>query len=148
LSVAGIDRGYAEQLTARGPEEARLVSFGRKFVLVGADIRSTASGLRIELAWHSLATQRLQYYNIVQLWDGAGNLVGRADYPQDRVQNEVQDGALWRDVIIIPPEKLKGADTLAFGLFQPPSSWLTIDNSSSGQKPRWLLLPLPKSELR
>jgi peptidoglycan/LPS O-acetylase OafA/YrhL len=144
LSIAQIDHAYAEGLAARGPAEAQLVSFGQQFVLVGADISPTENGLRVELAWRSLTTQRLQYYNVIQLRDIAGNVIGRADYPQDQAQNDVLAGVLWHDIVTIPPEKLKGASTLALGLFQPPSSWLLTSNSSPGQNRQWVVIPLPE----
>jgi peptidoglycan/LPS O-acetylase OafA/YrhL len=142
LSVAMVDHTYAEELAARGLKEARQVHFGLQFILVGADIRPAAQGLRVELVWQSQAAQRLQYYNALQLRDRAGNLVGRIDYIQTQMREETENGVLWRDIITIPPEKLHGATTLALGLFLPPSTVLEVDQNASRDK-HWLLLPLP-----
>jgi peptidoglycan/LPS O-acetylase OafA/YrhL len=142
LSAAMVDHTYAEELAARGLKEARQVRFGLQFTLIGADIRPAGRGLRVELVWQSQAAQRLQYYNALQLRDRAGNLVGRVDYIQTQMREEAENGALWRDIITIPPEKLQGATTLALGLFLPPTTVLAVDQNASQDK-RWLLLPLP-----
>ncbi len=72
------------------PAAARQVRFSQQFILIGANMRSTENGLRVELAWQSLAAQRLQYSTLVELRDTAGSLVGRAGYP---TRSSVERGA-------------------------------------------------------
>jgi peptidoglycan/LPS O-acetylase OafA/YrhL len=140
LSIATVDRAYAEALAARGLREARQIRFGEHFLLVGADLQATDRGLRIELVWQSQATQRLQYSTRIELRNGPGKVVGRADYPQAELQDLVEQGTQWRDIITIPPEELQDATELA--LFLAPSTMLKVDQDVSQASP-WLLLPLP-----
>jgi hypothetical protein len=46
LSIAMVDRAYAEALAAHGLREARQIRFGEQFMLVGADLEATDRGSR------------------------------------------------------------------------------------------------------
>ncbi len=75
--------------------------------------------------------------------DESGTILAQADYKLDAKEAEVSAGALWRDVVVVPLQNLKGGTVLAIGLMNSGEQWLLADRGPRDWGDRRLLIPLP-----
>ena len=135
----------ADAIAALSPsDEFRNVEFDDNFVLLGVSASKVADSLELQLAWKSAKKQKMEYLVVLHALDQAGKILSQADYKQSKERSEIAAGAIWRDVVHIPYEKLAGAVNLGIGLMDGPQKWLLADRGPRNWDDRRLLFPLPK----
>jgi hypothetical protein len=118
----------ADMMTSKELKSVMGTRFGNLFALRGVKIEHQADGLHIALAWESLVDQELSYTNAIHLTDVDGNTLLQADYKQPMSKMDVKQGAIWKDEVFIPENKLKGNESkLAIALYQNSKSLLFVD---------------------
>ena len=143
---APLDPTSAEQaakIAAASPPEVRGVQFGKKFALLGVVAKPANAGVAFELAWKSLARQRLESLVPVHVVDAEGGILAQADYRQRPEHGEVREGAIWIDVVTIPHQALQGAAALAISIVEPGEKSLPADRGPRDWGGNRLLVPLP-----
>lgn len=125
----------------------KTVTFGEKFMLLGALRRQALEGLFVDFYWKSLTAQPRAYVTFIHLLDASGKIIGVLDRPQDENKALVKEGMIWCDSIYVPASKLPELNSIGLGLYIPPSgsSALPIRNGSTDWDGRRLLIPLPLS---
>jgi hypothetical protein len=131
-------------LSVSGPRDVR---FGDKFVLRSTLLSAKDGGLQMRLFWESLAEQPLKYIVFVHVIGQSGKIVSQKDYRQDpgsQISTRlVKSGQIWRDTIQFTRAQLSGATEIAFGLLEPPETFLTPDRGDRDWNNRRLVVPLP-----
>ena len=138
-----ISQAQADAIAAQTTEEFRNVNFDDNYVLLGGVGRNGSAGYELELAWKSNKKQKMLHLVAVHAVDATGKIVGQADYPQSKERAEVAVGAIWRDVVTIPYEKLQGATAIGIGLMADGQQWLLAESGPRDWDDRRLLFPLP-----
>ena len=94
--------------------------------LLGADVVQAADGLRVRLAWRSLAETSVSYRVFVHLRDAAGGIVAQSD-GEPASWGRPTTGWLPGEVVLddhllpLPPDLPPGSYTLITGLYDPDS---------------------------
>jgi len=126
----------------------RDVRFGDRFLLRGSVLASKNDGLQMELFWESLGEQPLKYFVFVHLIDRSGKTLAQADYEQGpgarTAPHLAKAGELWRDIVPLSKDQLKGATGIAFGIWEPPETFLLPDRGERDWDGRRLILGVPK----
>jgi hypothetical protein len=126
----------------------RDVRFGDRFRLRGVLLKPRDAGLQMELLWESLAEQPLKYFVFVHLIDPNGKMLAQADYeqsPSARAAPRIaKAGEVWRDRVQLSADQLKGVTGIAFGLWEPPRTFLIPDRGNRDWDNRRLILPVPR----
>lgn len=138
-----ISQAQADALAAEAAEEFRNVNFDDNYVLLGGVGRKGGAGYELELAWKSGKKQKMEHLVVVHAVDATGKILGQADYPQSKEKAAVAAGAIWRDVVTIPYEKLQGATAIGIGLMADGKQWLLAESGPRDWDDRRLLFPLP-----
>ncbi len=127
---------------------SRDVGFGSRFLLHGVLLTPRDQGLQMELFWESLAEQPLRYFVFVHLIDQSGKILAQADYeqvPGARASPRMaQAGQIWRDTVPLSGDKLRGATGIAFGIWEPPQTFLPPDRGDRDWDNRRLILSVPR----
>ena len=127
---------------------SRDVRFGNRFLLSGVLLTPNDEGLQMELFWESLAEQRLKYFVFVHLIDPSGKMLAQADYEQApgarTAPRLAKAGQIWRDKVQLSADQLKGATGIAFGIWEPPGTFLPPDRGDRDWDNRRLILPVPR----
>ncbi len=120
-------------------------SFGNLFTLRGLDIKCDAGGLNIKLAWESKVTQKLYRTIAIHLINDAGEILGQADYKQSFKKQDVEQGGIWLDTLLIPADKLNGnMKKLAIGIYDASNTLLLIDRNNTDWGGHRLIIPVDK----
>ena len=126
---------------------SRDVRFGDRFVLRGVLLTPKDQGLQMELFWESLAEQPLKYLVFVHLIDQGGKLLAQADHEQvpgaRTAPRLAKAGEIWRDSVQLSPDQLKSVTRIAFGIWEPPGTFLPADRGDRDWDNRRLILPVP-----
>jgi hypothetical protein len=126
----------------------RDVRFGGRFLLHGAALTPSGEGLQMELVWESLAEQPLKYFVFVHLIDPSGKMLAQADYeqaPGARTTPRVaKAGEIWRDIVPLSADRLKGASGIGFGIWEPPGTFLAPDRGDRDWDNQRLILRVPR----
>jgi hypothetical protein len=132
----------------RSVSGSRGVRFGDRFLLRGVLLTPQDEGLQMELFWESLAEQPLKYFVFVHLIDQSGKMLGQADYEQAPAARTAprlaKAGEFWRDSVQLSAAQLKGATGIAFGIWEPPGTFLPPDRGDRDWDNRRLILPVPQ----
>jgi hypothetical protein len=132
----------------RGVPGGRDVRFGERFVLRGAVLAPKGEGLQMELFWESLAEQPLKYFVFVHLIDPSGKMLAQADYEQApgarTAPRLAKAGEIWRDVVPLSGDQLRGVTGIAFGIWEPPGAFLIPDHGERDWDNRRLVLRVPR----
>ncbi len=130
----------------------RDIRFGDRFLLRGAVLVPKGGDLQMELFWESLVEQPLKYIVFVHLIDRHGKILAQADYEQGpgarTAPRLAKAGEIWRDIVPLSGEKLRGATGIAFGIWDPPGTFLTPDRGDRDWDGRRLILPVPRDVLQ
>jgi hypothetical protein len=125
----------------------RDVRFGGRFLLRGAVLAPKDGNLQMELFWESLVEQPLKYFVFVHLIDQHGKLLAQADYEQSpgarTAPRLAKAGEIWRDIVPLSGDQLRGATGIAFGIWEPPGTFLAPDRGDRDWDSRRLILPVP-----
>jgi hypothetical protein len=85
----------------------------------------------------------------VHLIDHGGRMLAQADYeqaPGARTAPRLAGaGEVWRDIVQLSPDQLKGATGIAFGIWEPPGTFLRADRGDRDWDNRRLILPVPRN---
>jgi hypothetical protein len=131
----------------RSAPEDRGVSFGDRFLLRGAALAPKDGNLRMELFWESLVEQPLKYLVFVHVIDPSGKILAQADYEQGpgaRTSPRLaKAGEIWRDIVPLSADQLKGATGIGFGIWEPPGTFLAPDRGDRDWGGRRLILRVP-----
>jgi hypothetical protein len=132
----------------RSVPSGRDVRFGDRFLLRSAELTPGDGGLKMDLFWESLVEQPLKYFIFVHLIDRTGKILAQADYEQGpgarTTPRLAKAGEIWRDTVPLSPEQLKGVDGIAFGIWEPPGTFLAPDRGDRDWDGRRLILDLPR----
>jgi hypothetical protein len=127
---------------------SRDVRFGEQFLLRGAVLTPKGDSLQMELIWESLGEQPLKYSVFVHLIDPRGKMLAQADYEQSSSartpQRLVKAGEIWGDTVLLSADQLKGVTGIAFGIWEPPGTFLTPDRGNRDWENRRLILRVPR----
>jgi hypothetical protein len=127
---------------------SRDVRFGEQFLLHGALLVPKGEGLQMELFWESLAEQPLKYLVFVHLIDQNGKILAQADYEQapgaSTAPRLAKAGEIWRDIVPLSRDQLKGATGIAFGIWEPHVVFLNPDRGERDFDNRRLILRVPR----
>jgi len=133
-----------EPPSSAAPPILETITFGERLVLTGLFLEAEGSGARVRLEWRSLRTQKLGKLVAVHVVDAAGKILAQADYPQAVKEASVEPGSTWRDVVLLPGEKLRGGVALGFTVYgtdgAPP---LLVDRGPRDWDGHRLLVQLP-----
>jgi hypothetical protein len=125
----------------------RDVRFGGRFLLRGAAFAPKDGGLKMELFWESLGEQPLKYLVFVHVIDPSGKILAQADYEQApgarTAPRLAKAGEIWRDIVPLSADQLRGATGVAFGIWEPPGTFLTADRGDRDWDNRRLILRVP-----
>ena len=147
-----LTRAAVASAVAASVSGSRDVRFGGRFLLSGVLLTPNDEGLQMELFWESLAEQRLKYFVFVHLIDPSGKMLAQADYPQvpgaRTAPHLAKAGEIWRDSVQLSPDQLKGATGIAFGIWEPPGTFLAPDRGDRDWDNRRLILPVPLGSRR
>ena len=131
----------------RSVSGSRDVHFGDRFLLRGVLLTPKDQGLQMELFWESLAEQRLKYFVFVHLIDQGGKMLAQADHEQApgarTAPHLAKAGEVWRDIVQLSPDQLKSVTRIAFGVWEPPGTFLRADRGDRDWDNRRLILPVP-----
>jgi len=131
----------------RSVPSGRDVRFGDRFLLRSAELTPKDGGLKIDLLWESLVEQPLKYFVFVHLIDQSGKILAQADYEQSpgarTAPRLAKAGELWRDTVPLSLEQLKGVNGIAFGIWEPPGTFLAPDRGDRDWDGRRLILSVP-----
>jgi hypothetical protein len=142
-NVRLVDERTAEAIAGRSVPGTRQVAFDDKFVLQGAGLRETATGMELDLVWRSEGPQRLAYTVSVRLLDGSGKAIEHADYHQDATSGTVTSGAYWHDTVTLPMRKLHGVTTIALSLYDARAGYVfTAAQAGTALPAKRVLLPV------
>ena len=126
---------------------SRDVRFGNRFLLSGVLLTPNDEGLQMELIWESLSEQRLKYFVFVHLIDQGGKTLAQADHEQvpgaRTAPRLAKAGEIWRDSVQLSPDQLKSVTRIAFGIWEPPGTFLAPDRGDRDWDNRRLILPVP-----
>lgn len=132
----------------RSVPSGRDVRFGDRFLLRSAELTPKDGGLKMELVWESLAEQPLKYFVFVHLIDRTGKMLAQADYEQSpggrTAPRMAKAGETWRDTVPLSSEQLKGVSGIAFGIWEPPGTFLAPDRGDRDWDGRRLILSVPR----
>jgi peptidoglycan/LPS O-acetylase OafA/YrhL len=138
-----IPPAFASRIEAHSIPVMRGIDFGDKFKLRAFKLTHQNGGIQINSVWQSLATEKLDYINAVQLLDSKGRVKSSQDYLQDTFQRKVAAGQIWEDKLFINKEQLKGVTTIGIELFkQSEQRPLVAASSRTDWDGRRLLIPL------
>lgn len=137
-----IDRERGNALIASGDEVVQNIRFGDEFMLLGAVTTRKDHSLRLDLIWESLEELPLKYKNFIHFVDEAGNILGQADYVQDRAKRVVKKGTLWHDSLEFPAKKLRGVKAIGIGIYLRLDKLLVIDHGPTDWNKRRLLVKI------
>ena len=98
--------------------------------------------MAFELAWKSLAKQRLDALVPVHVVDADGKILAQADYRQRPEHGEVGEGAIWVDVVTVPYQSLQGATALGISIVEAGDRALVVDRGPRDFGGNRLLVPL------
>ena len=133
----------------RGVPGGRDVRFGDRFLLRGAVLAPKDGNLQMELFWQSLVEQPLKYFVFVHAIDQHGKILTQADYEQSpgarTAPRLAKAGEIWRDIVPLSGDQLKGAAGIAFGIWEPPGTFLTADRGERDWENRRLILRVPEN---
>jgi len=141
-----LDRLSPAEADAMTPNELRSsvgTRFGNSFMLRGVKIVRNKEGVDIELAWESLVQQELALNNEVYLTDEIGNNLSGGGYKQPMSKAVENKGTIWRDLVFIPADKLKGWESkLAIAVYQNDGLYLPVDRGDRDWQGNRLLIDL------
>ncbi|MGB7759996.1 MAG: hypothetical protein WBL61_09215 [Bryobacteraceae bacterium] len=133
---------------ARSVSGSRDIRFGGRFLLRGVLFTPKDKDLQVELFWESLAEQPLKYFVFVHLVDPSGKMLTQADYEQSpgarTAPRLAKAGEVWRDSVQLSADQLKGVTGIAFGIWEPPGTFLPPDRGDRDWDNRRLILPVPQ----
>lgn len=114
--------------------------FGDLFTLRGLDVSCAGEGMQLKLAWSgSRRIPARQWTNAVHLVDGAGSILGQADY----FLAGAEAGDLWLETVLIPRDRLPATMTqLAIAVYAGSARPLPVDKGTRDWEGRRLLLPI------
>ena len=142
----GLSAAVARELVSKAVKDSQGVVFGDRFQLLGVVLTPKPEGLALDAVWKGLVDARREFLVPVHFVDGSGKILAQADYPQDPENGPVGKGAHWHESILIPYEKLVGAQSIAMGLmFKGREDWLLLDKGPSDWGRRRLLLGIPSN---
>ena len=150
FSMGNINHISPSEAAKITPQELRSVvgtRYGNLFALRGINVEHKSEGITIDLAWESLVEQKLVYTNAIHLTDTNGNILVQADYKQPMNRVSLKPGSIWKDLIFISKDKLKGGEKkLAIALFQnvnnSVSNLLPVDRGNRDWDGKRLIVPL------
>jgi hypothetical protein len=132
----------------RSVSGSRGVRFGNRFFLRGALLTPKEGDLQMQLFWESLAEQSLKYFVFVHLIDQSGKILAQADYEQGpgarTAPRMAKAGEIWRDTVQLSADQLKGATGIAFGIWEPPGTFLAPDRGDRDWDDRRFILTVPR----
>lgn len=91
--------------------------FADRFEFVSAMTSPATSGVKLDLVWRSLKSQRLDCVVGVRLLDATGATIANADYPQDDNRSFIEQGLVWDDTVTIPEEQIGPATDVAVSIY-------------------------------
>lgn len=97
---------------------------------------------RLDLIRESLKEQPLKYRTSVHIVDQAGNILGRAEYMQDRVKRDVRKSTIWHDFLEFPAKQLPGASAIGIGIYLSLDRLLMTDRAPTDWNKCRLLIKL------
>lgn len=140
----GISPAVAREVVSKAVKDSQGVTFGDTFQLMGVALTPRREGLALDAVWKCLKSARREFLVPVHFVDGSGKILAQADYPQDPDNGPVAKGNVWQESILIPYERLAGAQSIALGLmFKGREDWLLADKGPSDWGRRRLLLGVP-----
>lgn len=104
-----IPAAIAQRIESHGIPNASGITFGDKFKLRGLKLSRKTEGLYLDLVWESLANQKLDNLNAVEIIDAKSKTLSSQTYPQDTFSRNVTSERIWQDKVFIPAQSLKGA---------------------------------------
>jgi peptidoglycan/LPS O-acetylase OafA/YrhL len=117
-SVIHINASEADAMTPKELQALVGTRFGNKFLLRGINIVHQIKGLYVEIAWENLNEQKFTFTNGIHLTDVNGNILEQADYKQPKRRLIKKPGVIWKDMVFIPEDKMKGrVNKLAISLY-------------------------------
>jgi peptidoglycan/LPS O-acetylase OafA/YrhL len=117
--------------------------FGGKFKMRALKLTRQNGGMQINTVWQSLASEELDYINVVQLLDDKGRVMSCHDYLQDTFKRKVVAGQIWEDKVFLNKEQIQGVSKLGLELYRPGSKEpLVAASSMTDWNGRRLLVPL------
>ena len=133
---------------ARSVSGSRDVRFGGRFLLRGVLITPKDGELQMQLFWENLVEQPLKYFVFVHLIDQGGKMLAQADYEQSpgarTAPRMTKAGEVWRDSVQLSAAQLKGVTGIAFGIWEPPGTFLPPDRGYRDWDNRRLIVPVPR----
>jgi hypothetical protein len=103
-----IPAAIAQRIESHGIPNVSGIAFGDRFKLRGLKLSKKSEGLYLDLIWESLANQKLDNLNAVEIIDPKSKTMSSQTYPQDTFNRNVASGRIWQDKVFIPAEALKG----------------------------------------
>jgi len=138
-----ISESVANDMTQGRLKHVAGTRFGNLYTLRGVKVEPGQEGLLISLAWESVIEQELNYTIVVELTDAAGGSLFSTSIKQPRTRTAEKSGAIWRQKILIPTEKLSGPESkLALSMNQAGSSPLLVDRGNRDRNNYRLLIDL------
>jgi hypothetical protein len=135
-----IDRQTASALTANADEALQNIRFSDEFMLLGAVTTPKDHSLRLDLIWESLKEQPLKYKTFVHILDSRKNILGQADYFQDREKRVVKKGTIWHDFLEFRAKDLRDAEAIGIGIYLSPDKLLMTDRGPTDWDKRRLVI--------
>jgi peptidoglycan/LPS O-acetylase OafA/YrhL len=138
-----IPPAFASRIEAHSVPAMRGIDFGDKFKMRALKLTHQNGGIQINTVWQSLAAEKLDYINAVQLLDSKGVVKSSQDYLQDTFKREVAPGQIWEDKLFINKEQMSGVAKIGIELYKPGNkSPLIAASSKTDWDGRRLLIPL------
>ena len=136
------DASDVKSILDRSRLEARDVTFGQKFELLGVASRKWPMGLEVQLVWKSLKRQPLDYnVRLIMLAKADGEILGRQAYRQDINNAVVDEGTVWVESHTIPYARVRNATMMGIILNKEDDSLLPNRGLRDNSKRR-LIVPL------
>jgi hypothetical protein len=138
-----IPTAFASRIEAHSIPAMRGIDFGDKFKMRAFKLTHQNGGIQINTVWQSLAAEKLDYINAVQLLDKKGVVKSSQDYLQDAFKRDVAPGKIWEDKLFINKQQLNGVAAIGIELYKPGNKSPLVANSpKTDWEGRRLLIPL------
>jgi peptidoglycan/LPS O-acetylase OafA/YrhL len=138
-----IPPAFASRIEAHSIPAMRGINFGDKFKMRAFKLTHQNGGILINTVWQSLADEKLDYINAVQLIDSKGRVKSSQDYLQDTFKREVAAGQIWEDKLFINKAQLRGVAKIGIELYKQGNEGpLIAASSNTDWDGRRLLVPL------
>jgi peptidoglycan/LPS O-acetylase OafA/YrhL len=138
-----IEKALACKIAGNADPKYQNITFGNKFLLLGAHLVKSEDKITVQLVWESIEKQRLSYNVAVHVLDAGGQILSQADYVQNKANILVKAHTIWLEKTEIPKQKLEGATTLGIVIYSPDSTILSPDRGQRDWQGDRLLITLP-----